>query len=50
MNIESLCEAVKISMPILKNARVGRVIDHSLVERFQESIKDNLNGISSGYV
>lgn len=50
MNIESLCEAVKISMPILKDARVGRVIDHSLVERFQESIKDNLNGMSSGYV
>ena len=37
-------------MPILKDARVGRVIDHSLVERFQESIKDNLNGMSSGYV
>lgn len=50
MNIESLCEAVKNSMPILKDARVGRVIDHSLVERFQESIKDNLNGMSSGYV
>ena len=50
MNIESLCEAVKTSMPILKDARVGRVIDHSLVERFQESIKDNLNGMSSGYV
>ena len=50
MNIESLCEAVKTSMPILKDARVGRVIDHSLVERFQESIKDNLNDMSSGYV
>ena len=50
MNIESLCEAVKNSMPIMKDARVGRVIDHSLVERFQESIKDNLNGMSSGYV
>lgn len=37
-------------MPILKDARVGRVIDHSLVERFQESIRDNLNCMSSGYV
>lgn len=50
MNIESLCEAVNNSMYLMKTARTGRVINHSAVEAFQESIKNNLNAMPNGYV
>lgn len=49
MTIEYLCAAIKSSLPFLKNARIGKTIDHSFVEKFQESIKDNLNADANDY-
>lgn len=49
MDIETLCYAVKCSLPTLKNARLGKEIDHSLVEQFQKEIKDILNTTKNDY-
>lgn len=49
MNIDDLCAAVKSSLPILKGARIGKKIDHTLVEQFQESVKNKLNANNNGY-
>ena len=49
MDIEALCAAIQSSLPLLKCARVGTTIDHSLVEAFQRSITDSLNTASNGY-
>lgn len=49
MNIETLCAAVKKSLPILSGARVGKEIDHSYVEKFQRDIANNLNDSKNGY-
>lgn len=49
MNIEILCAAVKSSLPILAEARIGKEINHSLVEEFQKSIKEILNDGSNEY-
>jgi len=50
MDITTLCSSVKKSLPFLKGARTGKAIDHSFVEKFQESIKDLLNKANTGYV
>ena len=49
MDIKKLCAAVESSLPLLARARTGKVIDHSLVEDFQESIKERLNESKNGY-
>ena len=49
MKIDELCAAVQSSLPVLKGARTGKVINHSLVEKFQEDVKDELNRVSNDY-
>ena len=45
----SLCSAAKKSLHFLNGARTNKTINHSLVEKFQESIKDILNNGKNGY-
>lgn len=45
----SLCSAAKSSLRFLNGARTHKTINHSLVEKFQESIKDILNNGKNGY-
>lgn len=45
----SLCSAAKSSLHFLNGARTHKTINHSLVEKFQESIKDILNNDKNGY-
>ena len=49
MIIDDICAAVKCGLIELKNARVGKAIDHTRVEKFQDKIKDMLNAASNGY-
>lgn len=44
-----LCSAVESSRSFLNGARTHKEIDHSLVEEFQKSIKNNLNEDKNGY-
>lgn len=43
MDITTICSAIKKSLPVLKGARTSKVIDHSLVEQFQEKVTEELN-------
>lgn len=49
MDILTLCSAIQSSLHFITGARTGRVIDHSLVEKFQEGIKDHLNNRCNVY-
>ena len=49
MDVPTLCSAIKKSLSILKGARTGKEIDHSLVEQFQENIKVELNNNANVY-
>jgi len=49
MDILFLCNAIKSILPILKDSRTGKVIDHSLVEQFQKDLKDQMNNCSTEY-
>lgn len=49
MTIEDLCAAIKSSLTTLTGARVGKTIDHKLVELFQDNIKNELNKAPNGY-
>lgn len=44
-----LCSAVESSLSFLNGARTHKEIDHSRVEEFQKSIKNNLNEDKNGY-
>ena len=45
----SLGSAAKSSLHFLNGVRTHKTINHSLVEKFQESIKDILNNDKNGY-
>lgn len=49
MDITTICIAINKSLPILKGARTGNVIDHSLVEEFQKNIMEELNNDPNKY-
>ena len=49
MEISTLCSAIYDALPILKGARADKEIDHKLVEKFQEQVKENLNASENEY-
>ena len=49
MELSTLCSAIYNALPIIKGARTDKEIDHKLVEKFQNQVKENLNTSGNEY-